>query len=88
MALFRGVIAFFMAIVGSTILDQTMFGKDIDKQMANTIELQVAELTPKRVGTIDEKLTIFLTSSNILFNGVPTPNLKFKATPSFDNSEN
>lgn len=56
MALFRGVIAFFMAIVGSTILDQTMFGKDIDKQMANTIEEQVAELTPKRVGTIDEKI--------------------------------
>lgn len=56
MALFRGIIAFFMAIVGSTILDQTMFGKDIDKQMANTIEEQVAELTPKRVGTIDEKL--------------------------------
>ena len=27
---FRAIIAFVMAIVGSTIFDQTMFGKDID----------------------------------------------------------
>lgn len=57
MVLFRGIIAFIMAIVGSTIFDQTMFGKDIDKQMANTIEVQVAELTPKRVGVIERKLS-------------------------------
>jgi heme O synthase-like polyprenyltransferase len=56
MVLFRGVIALIMAIVGSTIFDQTMFGKDIDKQMSNTIEKQVAELTPQRVHIIDEKL--------------------------------
>lgn len=56
MVLFRGIIALIMAIVGSTIFDQTMFGKDIEKQMTNTIEKQVAELTPKRVRIIDEKL--------------------------------
>lgn len=56
MLAFRAVIALVMAIVGSTIFDQTMFGKDIDKQMANTIEVQVAELTTQRVHTIDEKL--------------------------------
>ena len=44
---FRIVIAIIMAIVGSTIFDQTMFGKDIDKQMADTIELQTAALTQK-----------------------------------------
>lgn len=54
---FRIVIAIIMAIVGSTIFDQTMFGKDIDKQMADTIELQTAALTQKRVGIIDGKLT-------------------------------
>lgn len=54
---FRIVIAIIMAIVGSTIFDQTMFGKDIDKQMADTIELQTATLTQKRVGIIDGKLT-------------------------------
>ena len=57
LASFRIVIAIIMAIVGSTIFDQTMFGKDIDKQMADTIELQTATLTQKRVGIIDGKLT-------------------------------
>ncbi|MCQ2216186.1 MAG: DUF4407 domain-containing protein [Bacteroidales bacterium] len=56
MLAFRAVIALVMAIVGSTIFDQTMFGKDINKQMARTIEVQVAELTAQRVHTIDEKL--------------------------------
>lgn len=45
-----------MAIVGSTIFDQTMFGKDIDKQLANNIEMQVTDLTEKRVTIINNKL--------------------------------
>lgn len=53
---FRVVIALIMAIVGSTIFDQTMFGKDIDKQMAMVIEKQAADLTSQRVHVIDEKL--------------------------------
>lgn len=57
MLAFRTMIALVMAVVGSTIFDQTMFGKDIDKQMANTIEIQVAELTKQRVHIIEEKLT-------------------------------
>ena len=56
MLLFRAAIAFVMAIIGSTIFDQTLFGKDIDKQMANTIEIQVEDLTKKRVRVIDEKI--------------------------------
>ena len=56
MAVFRGLIAFAMAIIGSAIFDQTMFGKDIDKQMADNIEVQTASLTQKRVGIIDNKL--------------------------------
>ena len=56
MLAFRAVIALIMAIIGSTIFDQTMFGKDIDKQMANIIEIQVADLTNQRVHIIDEKL--------------------------------
>lgn len=64
MLAFRAVIALVMAIVGSTIFDQTMFGKDIDKQMANTIEVQVAELTTQRVHTIDEKLAALKTESD------------------------
>lgn len=53
---FRTAIAIVMAIIGSTIFDQTMFGKDIDKQMAQTIEVQAAKLTQKRAGIIDGKL--------------------------------
>ncbi len=53
---FRAIIAFVMAIVGSTIFDQTMFGKDIDKQLANNIEMQVADLMEKRVSIINSKL--------------------------------
>lgn len=56
LAYFRLAIAVIMAIVGSTIFDQTMFGKDIDKQMADNIEVQTAALTQKRVGMIDEKI--------------------------------
>lgn len=56
---FRFVIAIIMAIVGSTIFDQTMFGKDIDKQMAATIEHQTQALTQKRVSNIDGKLLAF-----------------------------
>lgn len=58
MLAFRVIIALVMAIVGSTIFDQTMFGKDIDKQMANTIEIQAADLATQRVHTIDDKLSV------------------------------
>ena len=61
MLAFRAIIAFVMAIVGSTIFDQTMFGKDIDKQMADTIEAQVANLTVHRVHIVDEKLSALRT---------------------------
>ncbi len=58
MLAFRAIIALVMAIVGSTIFDQTMFGKDIDKEMTNTIEIQTTELTAQRVHTIEEKLAV------------------------------
>lgn len=61
MLAFRGIIALIMAIVGSTIFDQTMFGKDIEKQMTNTIEAQVTDLTNQRVRIIDEKLALLHT---------------------------
>ncbi|MCF0185352.1 MAG: DUF4407 domain-containing protein [Bacteroidaceae bacterium] len=72
MLAFRAVIALVMAIVGSTIFDQTMFGKDIDKEMANTIEVQVAELTAQRVHTIDDKLAALHMESDSIaaINGI------------------
>ena len=56
MVIFRGFIALIMAIVGSTIFDQTMFGKDIDKQMTSNIEAQVADIAPMRDSKIVERL--------------------------------
>lgn len=58
MLAFRAIIALVMATVGSTIFDQTMFGKDIDKEMTNTIEIQTTELTAQRVHTIEDKLAV------------------------------
>ena len=63
---FRFVIAIIMAIVGSTIFDQTMFGKDIDKQMADTIEQQTVDLTQKRVVIIESKLNAIHTEKDSL----------------------
>lgn len=68
MLAFRTMIALVMAIVGSTIFDQTMFGKDIDKQMTNTIESQVADLTAQRVHIIDEKLVSIHTELDSINN--------------------
>lgn len=68
LAMFRMVIAVVMAIVGSTIFDQTMFGKDIDKQMAETIEVQTAALTHKRVGIIEDKLNALQNEKTLLNN--------------------
>lgn len=65
---FRFVIAIIMAIVGSTIFDQTMFGKDINKQMAATIEHQTQALTQKRVSNIDSKLLAFQEEKDSLDN--------------------
>lgn len=65
---FRGLIALVMAIAGSTILDQTMFGKDINKQMANTIEMQVAELLPQQATTMDKKIATLRTEKDSLEN--------------------
>lgn len=62
--IFRAMIAFIMAIVGSTIVDQTMFGKDIDKQMASTIEVQATELTAQRVHIIEEKIAALKTEKD------------------------
>ena len=66
---FRICIAIVMAILGSTIVDQTIFGKDITKAISNRIELQVEELLPKRLHVIDDKLSnikIELDSINLI----------------------
>jgi DNA integrity scanning protein DisA with diadenylate cyclase activity len=56
LAVFRTIIAFIMAILGSTILDQTIFKDDIEKKMVQIVDRQVNEQLPNRLTIIDKKL--------------------------------
>ncbi|MFD2920372.1 DUF4407 domain-containing protein [Terrimonas rubra] len=56
LAIFRFIIAFIMAILGSAILDQTIFKDDIEKKMVQIVDRQVNEQLPNRLTIIDKKL--------------------------------
>lgn len=56
LGLFRFVIAFIMAILGSAILDQIIFKDDIEKKMIQIVDRQVNEQLPNRLTIIDKKL--------------------------------
>ncbi len=69
LALFRTIIAFAMAIIGSTIIDQVLFGDDIDKQMKSRIEEQTTALSEQRSHILDGQiagLTAKLDSLNLM----------------------
>lgn len=53
---FRFFIAVIMAILGSSILDQVIFGEDIKRKMVEITDRQVVELLPSRLSVIDSKL--------------------------------
>ncbi|RZK41173.1 MAG: DUF4407 domain-containing protein [Pedobacter sp.] len=54
--IFRIFLALIMAILGSTILDQIIFKKDIEKKMIEIVDRQVEEQLPKRLIIINSKL--------------------------------
>ncbi|KAA6338537.1 hypothetical protein EZS27_013472 [termite gut metagenome] len=54
--IFRVFIAFIMAVLGSSIIDQIIFGDDIDKKMIEITDRQVEDLLPRRLTVIDAKL--------------------------------
>lgn len=56
LAIFRFIIAFIMAVLGSAILDQTIFKDDIEKKMVQIVDRQVNEQLPNRLTIIDKKL--------------------------------
>ncbi len=56
-SIFRIFIAFIMAILGSTIIDQIIFGEDIDRKMIEIVDRNVEEQLPMRLSIIDGKLT-------------------------------
>ncbi len=55
-SIFRIFIAFIMAILGSTIIDQIIFGEDIDRKMIEIVDRNVEEQLPMRLNVIDAKL--------------------------------
>ncbi|MFV0391218.1 MAG: DUF4407 domain-containing protein [Paludibacteraceae bacterium] len=57
LALFRIIIAFIMAFIGSAILDQIIFKDDIEKKMIEIVDRQVNEQLPARLNVINAKLT-------------------------------
>lgn len=56
-ATFRFFIAIIMSLLGSAILDQIIFGDDIDRKMVEITDRQVQERLPLRLNVIDGKLT-------------------------------
>lgn len=56
-AIFRAFIAIIMSLLGSAILDQIIFGDDIDRKMVEITDRQVQERLPLRLNVIDGKLT-------------------------------
>ena len=55
-AFFRLFIAIIMALLGSSILDQVIFGEDIKRKMVEITDRQVAEQLPMRLNVIDGQL--------------------------------
>lgn len=55
-AIFRLFIAVIMAILGSSIIDQIIFGADINRKMVEITDRQVVEQLPMRLKVIDSKL--------------------------------
>lgn len=53
---FRFFIALIMSFLGSTILDQIIFGNDIDRKMIEITDRQVQEQLPMRLNVIDERI--------------------------------
>lgn len=56
-ALFRVFIAVIMAFLGSAIIDQTIFGKDIERKMIEITDRQVEEQLPLRLNLITGRLS-------------------------------
>lgn len=56
-AFFRFFIAIIMSILGSTILDQIIFGEDIERKMVEITDRQVKQQLPLRLNVIDAKLS-------------------------------
>lgn len=65
--IFRIIIAFLMAIIGSTILDQIFFKDDIEKKMIEIVEKEVQSQLPLRLNLLDKKLALLQNDKEKIF---------------------
>jgi hypothetical protein len=56
LAIFRIIIAFIMAVLGSAIIDQIIFKDDIEKKMIEIVDNEVKRLLPNRLAEINSRL--------------------------------
>ena len=58
-AWFRGILAVCMAIIGATVIDQTLFAKDIEAQLSEIIEQRTDSQLQYRKKILDDKFVSF-----------------------------
>ncbi|MBR4849751.1 MAG: DUF4407 domain-containing protein [Alistipes sp.] len=58
-ALFRAVLAICMAIIGATVIDQTLFAKDIEAQLSEVIEQRTDSQLQYRKKILDDKFNSY-----------------------------
>lgn len=58
-AWFRALLAFCMAIIGATVIDQTLFAKDIEAQLSEVIEQRTDSQLQYRKKILDDKFASF-----------------------------
>jgi hypothetical protein len=66
LGIFRVVIAFIMATIGSTIIDQIIFKDDIEKKMIEIDDRKAEELLPKHLEMIESRLKKLQTEKDSL----------------------
>lgn len=55
-SIFRGLIGFVMAVIGSVIIDQILFQEDIEKKKVSLIQEEVNEILPKKTREIASQI--------------------------------
>lgn len=58
-AVFRGILAMCMAIIGATVIDQTLFAKDIEAQLSEVIEKRTDSQLQYRKKILDDKFASY-----------------------------
>lgn len=85
--IFRIIIAFLMAIIGSTILDQIFFKDDIGKKMIEIVEKEVQNQLPLRLKQIDDKLNLLQSDKENIYKRNLVLNEEISKNPTINTVE-